>query len=124
MNEDRVSLIRAYYRAVDTGTIPSSLHLFTEDCVLTWPSSDALAESTVMRGRSELSAFYEQASDLSDPVHGIDSILATDEIGAVDGVFTANTVNGGQISFRYAEFFKFNGQQIAERTTYFHRTWR
>lgn len=107
--------IARYYELVDAEDFPAMLELFTEDCRYRRPGYEPLV------GRDRLGEFYATERVIESGSHELEAIVVEGERAASAGVFRGHLRDGRDVEVGFAELFGFDGDRIAERTTYFHR---
>lgn len=104
--------VHDYYEAVDLRDLERVLSLFAEDAVYERPGY------ATFRGRHELRTFYEIERIIDTGTHRITSTVASGRTVAVQGSFEGRTVDGHELSLRFADFFE-GDREIDRRLTYF-----
>lgn len=91
------------------------LALFADDCVYNRPGYDPLC------GKEELTRFYEGQRIIEKGEHRLTTLIVEDETAASAGRFAGISKSGEELKVAFAEVFRFTGDLIQERTTFFYR---
>lgn len=111
---DLAEPVRRYYSTVDTAGADEVVALFTQDAVYRRPGYEPL------RGRAELARFYGGVRVIASGRHTLDELVIEGARAAVRGQFRGVLRVGSQVQVGFADFMRFEGELIAERTTYFY----
>ena len=106
--------VRRYYRTVDTMGAEATVALFTEDAVYRRPGYE------VIRGREALAHFYGGERVIAEGRHTLEEVLVDGEHAAVRGQFRGVLHSGAEVDVCFADFLRYEGELIADRTTYFY----
>ncbi len=102
------------FKAVDDGLWSDLLSFYHPECRYERPGFERLV------GLAELSEFYRSSRPIHSGIHTIDTLIGDgDEVCAV-GRFDGLMKTGALISLRFADRYRFEGDLIIERTTYFY----
>jgi steroid delta-isomerase len=107
--------VRRYYRTVDTLGAAATVALFTEDAVYRRPGYE------VIRGRAALAHFYGEERVIAEGRHTVEEVVVNGEHAAVRGVFRGMLRGGEEVDVGFADFLRYEGELIADRTTYFYK---
>jgi ketosteroid isomerase-like protein len=105
--------VRRYYTTVDSSGPTQTVALFTTYAVYRRPGYDA------MEGRGALETFYTSQRVIAGGRHTIDSVVVEGANAAVQGRFHGVLRDGAEVEVGFADFMQFEGDLIADRTTYF-----
>ncbi|MFI5617184.1 nuclear transport factor 2 family protein [Streptomyces sp. NPDC051567] len=109
------SLVRRYYRTVDSGDVPALVSLFTPDARYHRPGYPP------MTGHGELERFYRDQRVIRSGVHTLATVVSAGDETAVHGLFRGVLHDGRQVELRFADFFRTTPQGlISSRDTFFH----
>lgn len=104
---------RNYYHVVDEQGADDVAALFTVDAVYRRPGYPPFV------GTQELLTFYSGDRVILSGRHTLDTVFATGDRVAVQGHFHGLLRDGSTADLRFADIFRFEDGQIAERDTYF-----
>lgn len=102
-----------YYRYVDANDIEALLTLFSDDCVYERPGYEPLV------GKQALTRFYKAQRVIESGRHALTSVVQDGDTVAVEGHFAGVLKSGVDADVRFADFFRFSGDRITSRHTYF-----
>lgn len=102
-----------YYELVDAQDLDAMLDLFADDARYERPGYEPLS------GRGDLEAFYRNDRVIASGAHTLDDVVIEGDTAAVRGRFDGELKDGRSVSVRFADFFRYESDRIAERHTYF-----
>ena len=108
-------VVRRYYETVDSLGAEATVALFTEDATYRRPGYD------VIEGREALTRFYGGERVIVSGRHTIDEIVVEGRRAAVRGRFHGELRDGTHVEVGFADFMHYEGDLIADRTTYFYQ---
>ncbi|MBN6039797.1 nuclear transport factor 2 family protein [Amycolatopsis sp. 195334CR] len=109
-----VEAVRRYYRLVDAGDVDGVVASFTEDTVYRRPGYEPIV------GHRELREFYRGTRVIERGEHRISSVVAHDDLVAVNGDFTGTLKDGTAVELRFADFFTISADgRFSTRETFF-----
>jgi steroid delta-isomerase len=112
-DDDLADIVQRYYRLVDASNFAPMLELFADDVVYRRPGYAPLV------GKPALANFYRGVRVIDSGRHRLLSVLVHEGAAAVEGQFAGRLKDGTQVDLKFADFFRFRGDRIVERTTYF-----
>jgi len=102
-----------YYALVDARDLDAMLDLFADDARYERPGYEPLC------GRRDIEAFYRGNRVIAAGSHTLDDVVIEGRTAAVRGRFDGELKDGRSVSVRFADFFRYESDRIAERHTYF-----
>jgi ketosteroid isomerase-like protein len=113
MPDVRAELVQRYYSLIDAGRVDEMLALFDEEATY------VRGGTPPMRGKAELTEFYQRRRIIENGLHEIFSIVSQGEWVAVRGRFAGTLKSGEAVDVQFADFHRIDGGCIRERFTYF-----
>ncbi|MDX6353908.1 MAG: hypothetical protein QOF98_811 [Streptomyces sp.] len=106
-------VVTGYYRSIDGRDLVSALACFAPDAVYRRPGYDVLA------GLDAITTYYRDERVISAGRHDIESVIENAGEVAVRGSFRGASHTGLPLAVRFADFWRFSGEMVVERNTYF-----
>lgn len=107
--------VHLYYRTVDASGPEATVALFTHNAVYRRPGYE------VMRGRPALTRFYGGERVIVAGRHTVQEVVIDGSRAAVRGRFRGVLRDGAEVEVDFADFLHYDGDLIADRTTYFYK---
>lgn len=111
-SQDRIDLVRTYYDLVDAKD-DSMFELFHPESTYERPGYKPL------EGRAEIEDFYRQDRVIESGSHSLETVIASDNLVAVEGSFSGVLRDGRDVTIRFAEFFEIEDSKFLRRRSYF-----
>jgi steroid delta-isomerase len=107
------TVVRRYYRAVDSGDVDALLELFTDDALYLRPGYPP------MRGRRAIDEFYRGQRVIASGSHSLLEVTEAPNSVVVQGRFVGLSHAGDELTASFADIFH-GACHIAFRQTYFY----
>ena len=106
-------LLRRMFAIIDSGEWPKLRELYTVDCHYERPGYEPV------EGLPGLIHFYTQVRRIDRGLHRIDAVVSNGSDAAVSGAFDGVLRDGAAVSVQFGDFYRFRGDLICWRKSYF-----
>jgi uncharacterized protein len=110
---DAGTTVKQMFHAIDAARWRELPKFFSSDCIYDRPGYGPI------RGIDALTEFYQRFRPIESGTHVLDVLISQGACTVAVGDFSGKLRDGSCVEVRFADVYRFSGDRIGHRTTYF-----